>query len=557
MDYVNHIVLCGFGHVGQRILGLLLQLGKQVVVISQEAPREWAALKNERCTLLLGDARDEQLLHQAQLKTASAIIVATNDDLSNVSIALDAKRINPKTVVVVRLFDQDLAVHLEKAVGIHRALSASAIAAPGFIAAALGGSARGMFEIGNGICIIEDHQIEGDIAAQRMPLKNWIKSGNKAVVGFRRDGQHQMRFADDVLLSTGDKITCVRMEHKQALAPRHSDPQLNGIARHLFHGMCDWWHDVPYALRVALMVLLGVVILSVVVFESALNLSFDQALYFVVTTITTVGFGDYNLMNAAPFLKYYGIFLMLCGAAIMAVLFSIVTDMVLSIRFRDVLARGCSHFHGHIIVTGLGNIGYRVVRELTRCGETVVAVESKPDAKFIDAARAVAPVILGNARAEETLQKAGLKGAKAVLAATADEITNLGIGLAAKRASNDCRVVVRVFDAKLAEKMQQTLSVDAVLSVSGESAPTFVAAALGPDVLHGFILDDRLVAIYKRTHTSQNDKDSVPPLANPEGGPLFIRKPGQHQFTVCEPGDEPLVGDEIVGARWYRLTREV
>jgi voltage-gated potassium channel Kch len=269
----------------------------------------------------------------------------------------------------------------------------------------------------------------------------------------------------------------------------------------------------------------------VALFHWQMRLPFVDALYFVVTIITTVGFGDYNFQNAPPALKLYGTLLMLCGAAILALLFSIITDLVLSMRFRDVLARGCGRLQGHIIVAGLGNLGFRVVRELARNGETVVAVERDAGAKFVDTARSLAPVVLGNARAEETLQKAGLAGAKAVLALTDDDIANLSIGLAAKRARPDVWSVLRVFDASLADKLRASLGVDAVLSVSAEAAATFVGAALGPDVLHGFLLGDFLVVIFKR------------PLA-----------PG--------PTPSPAARNEIpltvgaIGARWYRLRQE-
>ena len=49
------------------------------------------------------------------------MFAVTDDDLTNVSIALDARRLNPKVVVIVRIFDQRLASHFEKAAHIDRA----------------------------------------------------------------------------------------------------------------------------------------------------------------------------------------------------------------------------------------------------------------------------------------------------------------------------------------------------------------------------------------------------------------------------------------------------
>jgi hypothetical protein len=46
--------------------------------------------------------------HVMNVKAASAIVCATDDDLANLNIALDARRFKPDIRVVIRLFDDDL-----------------------------------------------------------------------------------------------------------------------------------------------------------------------------------------------------------------------------------------------------------------------------------------------------------------------------------------------------------------------------------------------------------------------------------------------------------------
>ena len=183
----------------------------------------------------------------------------------------------------------------------------------------------------------------------------------------------------------------------------------------------------------------------------------------------------------------------------LAIVISLVTDLVLRTRLRDVIARGAARAKGHIIIAGLGNIGFRLLQGLHGSGEQVVAIEQREDGEFVPTAREMAPVVLGNVKVEETLRKAGAAGAKALLAVTNDDIANLGIALAAKRARPDCRVVVRIFDSTLAEKMEHTLGLDAILSVSGAAAPTFVGAALCRGVLQGLVLGDHLVLVFMRS----------------------------------------------------------
>ena len=118
LNLSGHLIVCGLGHVGYRSLCLLAQLGESAVVITLETGDESRLATEPQFPVIIGDARDERLLRQAGIEKAKGILVVTNDDLVNVSIALDAGRLNPGIAIVIRLFDQELAVHLEKSVKI-------------------------------------------------------------------------------------------------------------------------------------------------------------------------------------------------------------------------------------------------------------------------------------------------------------------------------------------------------------------------------------------------------------------------------------------------------
>jgi voltage-gated potassium channel Kch len=542
----GHIILCGLGRVGQRILDLLIHLDVRVRVVCLERPTEWLHDLDDRVALHLGDARIDRLLREAGIATARAIIVTTNDDLTNTSIALDARRLNPDVTVVVRLFDQQLGAHLEKTIGVHHVFSTSAIAAPAFVGAALGERVRGTFDVAGDTCVIEDVEVT-DAGGQ--PLGRWAADAGVAAIGVKRDGAWQVGPEGSMQLQRGDVVATLRVVPAlEALAGRRPGPAAS--RRHwraIAFGVRDWWRTMPRAVKAAIIGLSFVIVASVVVFHQTMGLSAIDALYFVVTIITTVGFGDYNLRAAPPGLKLYGVLLMLSGAALLATLFSIVTDLVLTTRLRDLASRGCSQLADHVIVVGLGNIGFRAVRELIRSGETVVAIERDGGGKFVESARMLAPVVLGNARAEETLQHAGLGGARAVLAVTDDDIANLGIGLAARLGGHGTRAVVRVFDDVLAGKVRGALGLDAVLSVAGEAASTFVAAALRPDVIHGFRLGNHLVGVFHRTA-------GAGPAARPSPRErvLLVRPTGSGRYEPSGTAADEEHPDRV-GACWFPL----
>ena len=77
---------------------------------------------------------------------------------------------------------------------------------------------------------------------------------------------------------------------------------------------------------VAALVCHGLLILGATLyFSSALALPVVDALYFVTSTVTTVGYGDISLRDAPALAKLFDMFLMFAGAGFVAVLFALFT----------------------------------------------------------------------------------------------------------------------------------------------------------------------------------------------------------------------------------------
>jgi len=549
----RHVVVCGLGHVGFRVASLLSRLGEPFAVIAGSTRDEWRSAVAGLAPLLSGDARDERLLRAAGIERARVVLAVTDDDRANVSIALDAKRLNPSIAVVVRLFDQQLAPLLEGSLGNARALSASALAAPGFVAAALGAGALGAFEFFGRSGLIEEIAVGGSESRTSRTIGSLLSEASRgdvvAVIARHRDREVVLAPDSATPVAAGDRVTVARVAGREEPSSHGPRSRVVEAALALFGGLREWWRETPFVLRALLAVLTAIVLASVVFFHVALGLAPVDALYFVVTTVTTTGYGDFNLMAASWYVKVYGMLVMLSGAALFAVLVSIATDLVVSTRLADVLARGRSRRQGHIVVVGIGTVGYRVVRELKRRGETVVAIEHKETSEFVEAARSLATVVVGNARAEETQRRAGLTGAKAVVAVTDDDLTNLGIGLAAKQAHSGCRVVLRVFDGALAEKMRGRLDVAAVLSASGIVAPTFVGAVLCPETLSGFVLGDHLVVLF---HRKAGTAPALP-CGAAEEHLLLVRRNGEAGLRALAAGEQLGADDDVLGVRWFPL----
>jgi Trk K+ transport system NAD-binding subunit len=252
----------------------------------------------------------------------------------------------------------------------------------------------------------------------------------------------------------------------------------------------------------------------------------------------------------------YEILLMVLGSVTLATVYSMLTDFLVGSRLRKILGGQAIPRSGHIVVVGLGRVGFRVVNELTELGVPVVAVDVDEDSSFLSSLRTKVPLVVGDARVEETLARANLSTARAVVAATDDDAVNLGVGIAAKRMNPEARTVVRLFDAGFARKVESSLGIDAALSASRIAAPTFVAAALYPDVVKAFIVRDRLFILLWRP-------------AGPEWAgarPSALRAEQEVQIlwrdgALATPGraeidpDRPLAADEeVLAGLWRRLT---
>jgi Trk K+ transport system NAD-binding subunit len=147
-----------------------------------------------------------------------------------------------------------------------------------------------------------------------------------------------------------------------------------------------------------------------------------------------------------------------------------------------------------VVVVGLGSIGVRVVEGLLAQGATVVVVDRDEDNRYLAQARALGvPVVIADATQPATLHTVGLAKAAAVAVLTSGDLVNIETGLAVRdqlgERWREVPVVLRVFDAALAETVETSLGFGHVRSASALAAPWFVGAALGLDVLGTFYVD--------------------------------------------------------------------
>lgn len=97
----NHVIVCGYGRVGQEIAHELAEHHVEHVVVDQRADVLIEA-KEAGAAVAHGDATEEPVLREAHVDRARALVAAADSDVGNTYIVLTARSLNPDLFIVAR-----------------------------------------------------------------------------------------------------------------------------------------------------------------------------------------------------------------------------------------------------------------------------------------------------------------------------------------------------------------------------------------------------------------------------------------------------------------------
>lgn len=215
---------------------------------------------------------------------------------------------------------------------------------------------------------------------------------------------------------------------------------------------------------------------AVAYFHFKEQLSWIDAFYFVVVTISTVGYGDFNLQNSTAISKVIGIVLILCSTIFMWLIFSLLIDRIIKRRVQHALGQKKYYYKNHIILCGLGRLGFFIADELHKKGDKIVIIESNVDSSSIDYFRKNGvDVYIGNARDPHVLQNAGAENCRALISVINNDFANLEIGLNARHFQYGIRLVLRIFDETMADIIKEKFDIHLTKSMSNIAAKKFAS----------------------------------------------------------------------------------
>ncbi len=498
------IVLCGLGRVGWRVLECLRSSGFPVVAVDTVADPADPRLAGVR--LVRGDCRNADILREAGIVEARGAIIATSDDLVNISSALMVRRTAPKVRIVLRMFNQNLVARLGKAVPNVTALSVSALAAPLLALTATTGELIAAFAVGDGRRQVFEFHVPADSPLHGKPLHRFDESGRCLVLAHSSRARPPRLLLDlepDAPIATGDRLVVMARPGDFQRLLNHDSDDLSDV---LWAGRIRRFSRVAYrtlsqmdlAVKVCAATLLVVVTTSTTIYHFGLGYGWANSLYHTISVVSTGA--DLGGQQYEGWGQVFVSGLKMFGTILVAAFTAIFTNFLLRARLGGALEVRRIPDSGHMVVIGLGNVGYRVVEELVHQGEQVVVVEQKADSPFIPTCRRTGvPVIVGDATIRETLLQARVKEARAVIAATSSDLVNLEVALLVAELNEQQRVVVRLGDSVLAETARTAAGVKMAVSLPELAAPAFLAGLLGDRVLSLFEVEGHVLAVVEIT----------------------------------------------------------
>ena len=100
----DHVILCGFGRVGQNVARVLESQGFEYIALDLD-PARIAAARQAGDPVMFGDSADEQILAKVGLDTATAVVISFSDPATSVGILRSIRRMRPDVPVLVRTQD--------------------------------------------------------------------------------------------------------------------------------------------------------------------------------------------------------------------------------------------------------------------------------------------------------------------------------------------------------------------------------------------------------------------------------------------------------------------
>ncbi|OWT32830.1 hypothetical protein BGI41_05600 [Methanobrevibacter sp. 87.7] len=206
-----------------------------------------------------------------------------------------------------------------------------------------------------------------------------------------------------------------------------------------------------------------------------MHLNLEDALYFTIITIATVGYGDITPVTVLQ--KIFVTILAFDGIGIIAYIFSVIIDnfseRIEKSRSGLAMRKKLENMKNHYIVCGYGRVGSVVIKELLKRDQKIIIVDNnkeiienlKEHESILDNDNVL--VLYGDATNQETMDKFNIENAYGLILTTGSDVNNVFIVLSLRDKAPDAWIISR---ASKKENIQRLYNAGANKVISPETS---------------------------------------------------------------------------------------
>ena len=240
---------------------------------------------------------------------------------------------------------------------------------------------------------------------------------------------------------------------------------------------------------------LAVVAVETVATMLVADYSLVDAFYAVAKVTVTVGPSEAADQGSDLF-KLFSALTMLLTLGFAAVLTAGIVNRLLDPRLTGIVGRSAAPRRDHVVVVGLGQVGFRLCELLMDLGVPVVALEVNAGAKNVPRAKDQGmPVVIGSGASQRLLRRLSISRAHALAAVTSDEVENIAIAVAARGLRDDLNIALRAGDGDATSETQSLFRIGVTRDVYRLAGVALAAVALGHGTTEAFPLEGAIYLV--------------------------------------------------------------
>jgi voltage-gated potassium channel Kch len=280
----------------------------------------------------------------------------------------------------------------------------------------------------------------------------------------------------------GDEPQVVDLDH-------HPPPRHHRVLHRLAEQLRPY-DQVSRVMLLSLLALFVLIMLEALIVSLYFHEPFDTALYNATKVTATVG-SSHAVDDGPAWLHIYAVVTIALALVLVAVFTAAVVRRFDSARLTGIVGRRTVPRYDHVIVVGLGQVGFRLCLELRRLNIPVIAVEQELDSPWVRIARQrKIPIVIARGGDRFVLEKLSLGRARALAAVTSDELVNVSVSVAALAVEPSLRTVLRAGSNEVTRETQALFPVGVAVDVERIAAVALAGAALSDDHVRGFVAGD-------------------------------------------------------------------